>query len=119
MREIKTREMFSSLPLINNSVTIGLSFLLLIMSAVVYVIEVTNIILDLFIYLFFLRKDLKRIKSTKRKTSDFYPFTSLCSQKIVAFVVFCSLIFVLLMSFLFVSVFIRAESFREKKNKQV
>ena len=29
---------------------------------VVYVIEVTNIILNLFIYLFFLRKDFKRKK---------------------------------------------------------
>ena len=64
----------------------------------------------LFIY-FFSRKDFKRKKSTKRKTSDFYPLRSLCAQKIVAFVVFCSLVFVLFVGFLFVSVFIRAGFF--------
>ena len=53
---------------------------------VVYVIEVTKIILNLFI--FFSRKDFKRKKSTKRKTSDFYPLRKLCAQKIVVFVVF-------------------------------
>ena len=54
---------------------------------VVYVIDVTKIILNLFSF-FFLQKDFKRKKSTKRKTSDFHPFKSLCVQKIVAFSVF-------------------------------
>ena len=63
------------------------------------------------VYLFFLRKDFKRIKTTKRKTSNFYPLRSLCEQKIVAFVVFCLLIFVLLVGFLFVSVFLSLKSF--------
>ena len=54
---------------------------------VVYVIDVTKIIVNLFSF-FFLQKDFKRKKSTKRKTSDFHPFRSLCVQKNVAFFVF-------------------------------
>ena len=86
---------------------------------VVCVIEAMKIILNLFIYFFFSRKDFKRKKSTKRKTSDFYPLRSLCAQKIVAVVVFCSLVFVLFVGFLFVSVFIRAGFFLSKKKKKI
>ena len=59
-------------------------------SLVVYVIEVTKIILNLFFLLlfFFLGKDFKCKKSTKRKTRNFYPLRSLCAQKIIAFFVF-------------------------------
>ena len=81
---------------------------------VVYIIEVAKIILNLFI--FFLRKDFKRIKSTKLKTSNFYPLRSLCGQKIVALVAFLFAYFCFISRF-FVCVFIRARSFR-KKNKE-
>ena len=39
-------------------------------------------------------------------------------QKIVAFVVFCLLVFVLLVDFGLICVFVRLKSFRKKKNKQ-
>ena len=45
---------------------------------------------------FFLRKDLTRTKSIKRKTNNFYPL--ICARKIVAFVVKCFLNFVLLIN---------------------
>ena len=80
---------------------------------VVYVIEVAKIILDLFII--FLRKDFKRIKSTKHKTSDFYPLRSLCAQKIVAFVIFLFAYLCFASWFLFANVFIRTKSFHEKR----
>ena len=68
-------------------------------------------------FISFYEKILSVKKSIKRKTSNFYPLTSLCPQKIVAFVVFCLLFFVLLVGFLFVSVFMCTESFRKKINK--
>ena len=60
-------------------------------------------------------KILNAQKAPKRKTNNFYPLGSLCAQKTVAFVVFCLLIFVLLVGFFFVSVFVRLKSFRKKK----
>ena len=66
---------------------------------------------------FFSRKDFKRKKGTKCKTSDFYPLRSLCAQKIVAFVVFVFTYFALLVGGFFVSVFMRAKLFRKKKNR--
>ena len=82
---------------------------------VVYVIEVMEKISNLFI--FFYEKILNAQKAPKRKTSDFYCLRSLFAQKTVAFVVFCSLIFVLLVGFLYLSVFVRLKSFRKKINK--
>ena len=82
---------------------------------VAYVIEVMEKISNLFIS--FYEKISKAQKAPKRKTSDFYPLRSLFAQKTVAFVVFCLLISVLLVGFLFVSVFVRLKSFRKKKKK--
>ena len=65
---------------------------------------------------FFLRKDFTHTKSTKQ-TSNSHPLRSLCAEKNDGVTVFCSLIFVFVSSFLFVSVFIRVKSFR-KTNKQ-
>ena len=63
---------------------------------------------------FFSRKDFKCKKKHQTQNKLLYLLRSLCTQKIVAFVVFCSLVFVLLVGFLFASVFMRAESFRKK-----
>ena len=67
----------------------------MVMSSIVN--EVIKTISSLFI---FLQKDLKRAKSTKAQNKQFLPPSKfLCTRKIVAFVVFCSLVFVLLVGF--------------------
>ena len=75
-----------------------------------YVIEVTEIILNLFI--FFHEKILSVKKAPNVKKATFVH-----AKKLLPLLFFCSLIFVLLGGFLFVSVFVRAESFRKKKIK--
>ena len=71
------------------------------------------------VYYFFYEKILNAKKAPKRKTSDFHPFRSFYAQKTVVFVVFCSLIFVLLV-YVCLWVFLYARNlFVKKKNKQV
>ena len=82
---------------------------------VVYVIEATVIILNLFIL--FYEKILSVKKNTKHRTRDFYPLRSLCAQIIVAFVDLCLLIFVLLVGFMFVRVLYARNLFAKKINK--
>ena len=53
-----------------------------------------------------------------KETPNFPPLRSFCAQKAVAFVVFCSLVFVLLVGFGFVYVFARSKFFRKKKKKK-
>ena len=65
-------------------------------------------------FIFFHEKILSVKKASNAKQAIFTPLED-CAHKIVAFVVFCSLVFVLLVGFLFVSVFVCAESFRKKK----
>ena len=48
---------------------------------------------------FFYENNLSVKKALKPKTNNFLPLRSFCAQKIVAFVVFCSLIFVSLVDF--------------------
>ena len=69
---------------------------------------------------FFYEKILSVKKNTKTENKRFSPSLKfLCSQKIVAFVVFYSLIFVLLLGFCLWRVLLRSKSFRKKnKNKQ-
>ena len=52
-----------------------------------------------------------------KETPNFPPLRSFCAQKAVAFVVFCSLVFVLLVGFGFVYVFARSKFFRKKKKR--
>ena len=68
---------------------------------------------------FFYEKILNAQKAPKHKRNDFYPLRSFCGEKIVvAFLVFCSLIFVLLVDFCLICVFVRLTSFLKTKNKQ-
>ena len=57
------------------------------------------------------------MKVPKRKITNFPPLRSFCARKNVAFVVFCSLVFVLLVGFGLICVFVRSKSFRKKNNK--
>ena len=62
--------------------------------------------------LIFLRKASARKKTPKRKRNDFYPLRSFCArEKLLSLVVFCSLIFVLLVNFCLIYVFCVAEIF--------
>ena len=54
----------------------------------------------------------------ERKTSDSSPLRSFCARKTVAFAIFCSLVFVLLVGFCLICVFVRLTFFRRKKKKQ-
>ena len=49
------------------------------------------------------------------ETNDFHLLRSFSAPKIVVFVVFCSLIFVLLVGFCLICVFVRSKSFRKNK----
>ena len=53
----------------------------------------------------------------KRKIAIFPPLRSFCAEKIVAFVVFCSLNFVVLVGFDLICVFVRLKIFRKKAIK--
>ena len=65
---------------------------------------------------FFLRKDFARTKTQIRpKPTNFLSLKSFYVQKIVAFVVFYSLNFILLVGFGLICVFVRAKSFRKTK----
>ena len=55
-------------------------------------------ILSLFIYLFFFYKKILRAQKALKRKNHFHPLRSLCAQKIVAFVVYCLLNFVLLVN---------------------
>ena len=81
--------------------------------------EVTKIILNLVIF-FFHEKSLSVKKAPNAKQATFTPL-EVCTRKILLpSLFFCWLIFVLLVVFLFVSVFVRLKSFlKKKKNKQV
>ena len=50
----------------------------------------------------------------KRKTNDFHPLRSFSARKIVAFNIFCLLVFVLLVGFGLICVFVRLKFFRKK-----
>ena len=76
--------------------------------------EVTKIILNLFIFIFFHKKSLSVKKAPNAKQATFTPL-EVCARKILLpSLFFCSLIFVLLVGFLFVSVFVRLKSFLKK-----
>ena len=80
---------------------------------VVYVIEVTKIILNLFKY-------FKCIKSTKRKTSDFYPLRSLCAPRKKLSPLLLLLVSFCFISWFFVWVFLYAWNlFIKKKNNKI
>ena len=53
-------------------------------------------------------------KAPKRKTNNFYPHRRFCERKIVAFVVFRSLVFILLVGFCLICVFVCSKYFRKK-----
>ena len=68
------------------------------------------------VYFFFLRTNLDHTKSTKTQNKRFPPSQKfLCTKKTIAFVVFCSLIFILLVGFCLICVFVRLRFFRKKK----
>ena len=66
---------------------------------------------------FLYEKILSVKKAPKSKTNNFLSLKSFCEQKIVAFVVFCSLVFLLLVGFDLIYIFVRLKFFH-KKNKQ-
>ena len=61
------------------------------------------------------KKAKKKKKGSKRKTNNFSPLGSFSAQKIVAFVVFCSLNFILLVGFGMIYVFVHLKFLRKKK----
>ena len=66
-------------------------------------------------YVFFLWKKFEWKKASKCKINDFHPFISFYARKIVAFVVFCLLNFVLLVVFYLICIFVLQKSFHKKK----
>ena len=63
---------------------------------------------------FFYKKGFKRTKCTKPNTNDFRHLRIFCACKNRCLVVFCSLIFVLLVGFCLICVFVRSRCFRKK-----
>ena len=63
-------------------------------------------------FIFALRKNSPN--APKLKTNDFHPLKSFCARKIVAFVVFCLLNFVLLVGFGLICVFVCSKLLRKK-----
>ena len=88
---------------------------------VVACIEAILIISSLFIFFIIIYKKISRAqKALKRKQAPFTPLEVFARLKNAATVVFCSLVFILLVNFRFVSVFVCAKSFCKKRkiNKQ-
>ena len=78
--------------------------------------EVIRTISSLFI--FFYKNILSLKKAPKCKINTFLPLRIFCAEKIVAFVVFCLLVFVLLVSFDLTCLFVRLKLFRKKNKKK-
>ena len=69
-------------------------------------------------YLFlFYEKNLSVKNTPKPKINNFLHFKNFCAQKIVAFVVFCLLVFVLLVGFGLICIFVRLKFFVKKTNR--
>ena len=73
-------------------------------------------ILSLFFFFFF-EKFLSLKKSLKRKIDNFPPLTGFSAQKSVAFIVFCLIVFVLLVSFCLICIFLHLNLFVKKKKQ--
>ena len=67
-----------------------------------------------FIIFLFYENILSIQKAPKCKTNNFQPLKSFCVRKIVAFVVFCLLVFVLLVGFGLICIFVSSKCFRKK-----
>ena len=72
-------------------------------------------ILSLFI--FFFEKILSLKKSPKRKINNFPPLRGFSAQKSVAFIVFCLIVFILLVSFCLICIFLHLNLFVKKKKQ--